>query len=128
MGGSNMAVTFEQIRKIAVALDSVVETTSYGTPAFKVNGKLFARLHQDRETIILRMNLDQREDMIAMDPETFFITDHYKNYEWVLVRMAQVSPSTMRKLLEISHQSRSIRKSKLGTRKNNASTNAMRKC
>ena len=123
-----MAVTFEQIRKIAVALDSVVETTSYGTPAFKVNGKLFARLHQDRETIILRMNLDQREDMIAMDPETFFITDHYKNYEWVLVRMAQVSPSTMRKLLEISHQSRSIRKSKLGTRKNNASTNAMRKC
>ena len=115
-----MAVTFEQILKMALALDNVVETTSYGTPAFKVDGKLFARLHQDRETFILRMNFDQREDMIAMDPDTFFITDHYKNYEWVLVRMSQVSPSAMRQLLEISHQSRSIRKSKLGTRKNSS--------
>jgi hypothetical protein len=113
MGVSNMAVTFEQIRKMALALDSVVETTSYGTPAFKVKGKLFARLHQDRETFILRMNFDQRDDMIAMDPDTFFITDHYKNYEWVLVRMERVSPSAMRQLLEIAQQSRSIQKGKL---------------
>jgi len=65
----------------------------------------------------------QREDMIALDPGTFFITDRYKNYEWVLVRMAQVTPSAMRRLLEISHESRSIRKSKLGTRKNNPRIN-----
>ena len=45
MGDSNMAVTFEQIHKMAWTLDSVVETTSYGTPAFKVNVKLFTRLH-----------------------------------------------------------------------------------
>ncbi|MBC7998956.1 MAG: hypothetical protein IAF58_13485, partial [Leptolyngbya sp.] len=77
---------------------------------------------QDREAFILRMNFDQPEDMIAMDPDIFFIIDHYKNYEWVLVRMAQISPSAMRELLEISHQSRSIRKSKLGTRKSNPHT------
>jgi hypothetical protein len=123
MDDLDMAVTFDQIRKVAMALDGVVETTSYGTPAFKVNGKLFARLHQDKQTLILAMNFDQREDMISMDPDTFFITDHYKDYEWVLVHLAQVSPTAMRKLLEISHQTKSIRKGKQSTSKKKSPVN-----
>jgi hypothetical protein len=115
-----MAVSFEKIRKSALALDGVVETSSYGTPAFKVNGKLFARLHQDGKTFIVHMNFDQREDLIAMDPDTFFITEHYKNYEWVLVNMATVSATAMTRLLANSHQARSVKKNKLTARKSRA--------
>ena len=40
-------MTFDDVRKIALALDHVEESTSYGTPAFKVRGKLVARLRED---------------------------------------------------------------------------------
>ncbi len=41
-----MAVKFEKVRQIALALDGVEEGSSYGTPGFKVKGVLFLRLHQ----------------------------------------------------------------------------------
>ena len=41
---SDSSVTFETVRKIARALENVEESTSYGTPAFKVRGALFVRL------------------------------------------------------------------------------------
>jgi hypothetical protein len=101
-----MSVSFEKIREMALALDNVEESTSYGTPAFKVKGKLFVRLHQDGESLVIRMGFDQREDFIALDPETFYITDHYKDHEWLLVRMAKVKATALRELLSIAHNLR----------------------
>jgi hypothetical protein len=37
-------VKFEAIRKYALTLAGVKEVRSYGTPGFKVSGKLFAQL------------------------------------------------------------------------------------
>ena len=42
-----MPVTFKDVRKLALVLQNVEEGTSYGTPAFKVDGKLIARLKED---------------------------------------------------------------------------------
>jgi hypothetical protein len=97
-----LSIDFEIARQMALSLDNVEESTSYGTPAFKVKGKLFARLHQDGESLVIRMDVDQREDFINIDPDTYFITDHYKDYPWLLIRMSRVKPDALRKLLTIS--------------------------
>jgi len=76
----DMAVKFEAVRRMALALDNVEEGTSYGTPAFKVGGVLFLRLHQDLDSLVVRMDLERREEMMAADPEVYYITDHYLNY------------------------------------------------
>ncbi len=94
-----MPVTFEAIRKMALVLDGVEEGTSYGTPAFKVGGVLFARLRDDIGALVLRMSIDDRQELIAADPETYFITDHYLEYPYVLVNIARVHPDAMRDLL-----------------------------
>ena len=46
-------VTFAKIKRLASALAEVEQSTSYGTPAFKVLGKLVARLEADEETLVL---------------------------------------------------------------------------
>ena len=92
-------MTFEAIRKMALALDGVEEAMSYGTPAFKVNGAMIARLRDDIGALVVRMSIEAREALIAEDPETYFITDHYLNYPYILVRLAQVHPDAMRDLL-----------------------------
>jgi hypothetical protein len=94
-----MPVTFETVRRMAMALDHVEEGTSYGTPGFKVRGGLFARLHQDGDAVVVRADFEQRAELLAADPETYYITDHYLNYKWVLVRLACVHPDALRDLL-----------------------------
>jgi hypothetical protein len=95
-----MAVTFEVVRKIALALDDVEEGTSYGTPAFKVTGALFARLRDDIDALVVRTSMEERQELIAAYPETYFITDHYLNYPWILVRLSKVHQDAMRDLLK----------------------------
>ena len=93
-------VTYETVRQLALALPGVEESTSYGTPACKVGGKLFARLHQDGESLVVKVEFDEREVLIEADPETFYITDHYLNYPWILVRLANVRQDQLSELLK----------------------------
>lgn len=94
-----VAVTFEMARRMALALEQVEEGKSYGTPGFKVGGVLFARLHQNLDALVVRTDFEQRAELMKADPETYFITDHYLNYEWVLVRLDRVHPDALRDLL-----------------------------
>jgi hypothetical protein len=94
-----MAVTFDAIRKMALALENVEETTSYGTPAFKVGGAMIARLRDDIGALVVRMSIEDRQELMAADPETYFITDHYLEYPYILVNLARVTPDAMRDLL-----------------------------
>jgi hypothetical protein len=41
-----------------------------------------------------------REILIQSDPHVFFITDHYRDYPWVLVRFSAVDPRALPDLLE----------------------------
>src|ERR1700733_14026844 len=94
-----MAVSFDTVRKIALALDGVEDGTSYGTAALKVRGALFLRLKEDGDSLVVRTDFDQREAMIAEDPGVYYITDHYLKYPWVLVRLSRVQPDAIRDLI-----------------------------
>jgi hypothetical protein len=97
--GRRQGVTFNTVREIAQTLADAEESTSYGTPALKVRGKLFARQHQDGESLVVGVDFDHREEMMNDAPDKFYVTDHYLNYPWVLVRMARVTPDELRDLL-----------------------------
>jgi hypothetical protein len=81
-------------------MPGVEESTSYGTPAMKVRGKLIARLKEDGATIVVPMPIAERDVRIAAEPEVFFVTDHYVPYPYVLVRLAKVTRTDLRELLQ----------------------------
>jgi len=91
-----MACDYDAVRRIALTLPGVEEGTSYGTPALKVKGKLVARLWEDGETLVLRVNLFERPYLLDAEPDLFFITDHYRDYPAVLLRLPAVSESRLR--------------------------------
>jgi len=100
-------VTYDTIRRIGLTLPNVEESTSYGTPALKVRGKLMLRLHDDGDKIVLRMPFDRRDELMAEDSETYFITDHYRDYPCVLVSLAKVRADALLDLLRIAHRAAS---------------------
>jgi hypothetical protein len=91
------------VRHLALALSGVVESTSYGTPAFRVRGKLLMRLREDGDTLALKeVDDDERDSLIASDPRIFSVTDHYLGYRIVLVRFALARPAALQVLFERS--------------------------
>jgi hypothetical protein len=97
-------INYDTVRQMALALPNVEDGMSYGTPALKVKGQLVVRLREDLDSIVLKMPFDRRKELIAGDPETYYITDHYREYEWVLVRLAKVHADALRDLLQIAYR------------------------
>jgi hypothetical protein len=94
------ATTFGDVRKIALALPGVEDGNSYGTSALKVGGKLIARVHQNMDCLVLRTDFMDREILMQSAPDAFFITDHYRDYPWILVRFAVVDQRALPDLIE----------------------------
>jgi hypothetical protein len=88
------------VRALCLSLPGTSEKPSYGTPGFRVLGKLFARLHQDGESLVVRADPAERELLIRGDPGVFFVTDHYLAHPWVQVRLAAVDAERLGAIVE----------------------------
>jgi hypothetical protein len=93
-------VTLATVRRLALAYPGVEEGLSYGTPGFRVRGKLLARLWEDGETLVVKCGDDERDFRMKANPATFFVTDHYRGYPTVLVRLARVRQTDLQAVLE----------------------------
>src|SRR4051812_22485254 len=95
-----LAVTFDDVRKIALAWPEVEDGTSYGTPALKVRKKLLARLKEDGDSLVMPgVPQDERQMLIERAPQLFYFTEHYRNYPMVLIRLAKAKPRDVEPLL-----------------------------
>ena len=93
-------VTWVVARQLALALPGTVEGTSYGTPAFRIAGRYFFRLREDRDSLAVRIDFDTRDALLQANPRAFFITDHYKGYPAMCVRLSTVRRPELKALLE----------------------------
>ena len=105
-----MGVRMATVRKLALALPGVEEGTSYGTTAFRVRKKLLARLREDESTLVVSTTWEERAELCESKPDVFFYTDHYANYEYVLVRLPAVSKPLLAQVLEAGWRRHASRK------------------
>jgi hypothetical protein len=99
-------LSFAMVKKIGLALPGVEEGAAYGSPALKVRGDLLACIAVNKSaepnSLALRCSFEERDALIAEDPTTYYVTDHYLNYPCVLVRMSRVNEDAVRDLLRMS--------------------------
>ena len=100
---SKKKISFDTVREMGLAMPGAEEGTTYGSPALKVGGKMFACIpsHSSAEpdSLAIRIDFDQRDELIAADPGTYYLTHHYVNYPVVLVRLSRVHADALRDLL-----------------------------
>ena len=95
---------YETVREIALALPNVEDSLSYGAPALKVNGKeMFVRWREEMDAIVLKTTFEEREELLETDPDVYFITDHYLNYEYVLVKLRKISRKSLADMIRRSY-------------------------
>jgi hypothetical protein len=104
-------MTWEDVLALAQRFPGVEESTSYGTPAIKVRGKLMARMRTDPDALVLRVaDLGEREALLQGEPGAFFTTPHYDGYPMVLVRLDAVDPAQLAELVEDAWRLRAPRR------------------
>src|SRR2546427_7668757 len=96
-------ITFDTVRKIALGLAGVEESTTYRSPSLKVRGKLLACIpvHRSAEpdSLAVRIDFHEREALIEADPDTYYVTNHYVDYPVVLVRLSHIKVDELENLL-----------------------------
>ncbi len=93
-------VTEDDVRRIARSLPGTTERSSYGTPGFRVKDKLFARIREEGDVLVVWCHDEgEKEALIASEPEKFFTTPHYDGHPSVLVRFSAVDPEELTELL-----------------------------
>jgi hypothetical protein len=101
-------INFDAVRDIGLALPGVEESTAYGVPALKVNGKLLACVPANRSaepaSLVVRVDFDDRAELLAASPDVYYVTDHYVGYSAVLVRLSRVDPDVLRDLLGMAYK------------------------
>ena len=102
------SVNFDTVRDIGLALPGVEESTTYGSPALKVHGKLLACVasHRSAEpgSVVVRLDLEDRAELLAADPKVYYVTPHYVAHNAVLVRLAKINRNVLRDLLGMAYK------------------------
>ena len=93
-------ISWDELCAMALRLPGVEQGMSYGTPSLHVRKKFLARLKEDGQTIAIRVDFLDRDVLLQLDPVAFYLTDHYRNYPAMLVRLGQVRPQLLAELLE----------------------------
>jgi hypothetical protein len=101
-------LSFETVRQIGLELPGVRESTAYGMPALKIDGKLLAAIPANRsvepDSLVVRMSFEDREELLAADPKVYYLTEHYVGYDAVLVRLSCATSEVLKDLLRTARK------------------------
>ena len=55
-------------------------------------------------SLVVRVDFDDRAELLAAAPDVYYVTDHYVGYSAVLVRLSRVNPDVLRDLLRMAYK------------------------
>lgn len=89
-------------RALALALPETTEADHLGAPSFRVAGNIFAQLSADGATGLVKLPLPQQAARVAAEPQRFWLPQHWSQFGWTHVRLADLAEPDMRHLLAAS--------------------------
>ncbi len=95
-------LSWQAAHELALSLPEAEERDHFGSPSFRVSGKIFAQLSAaDKEEPRAPVKLSSADQaaLIMTDPDTFSSALQWGQYCWTYVQLAAVDESMLRGLL-----------------------------
>ena len=95
---------FSRVERLGCGMPDVEVGKSYGAPALKVRGRMFACVptHRSAEpgSLAVRMSLVERDLRVRSRPDVYYVKSHYEPHPVVLARLMRLSDEELSELLE----------------------------
>ncbi|OJU12668.1 MAG: hypothetical protein BGN85_02005 [Alphaproteobacteria bacterium 64-11] len=95
-----MPLTRAEARKIMLSIPGTDERPWFNEPSVFIHDRFLSKLHKKEEAVTLQVgSMEMRGMMLEAEPKLFYITDHYRSFPFVLVRLAALDRKTLKELL-----------------------------
>ena len=95
-----MPVSRKEGWKIALAFPGTEEVLWFNKPAVFLHGQFLTKVHDKEEAMTFRVSsMEMRDMMLQAEPKLFYITDHYRNFPFVLARLSALTPTLLKELI-----------------------------
>jgi hypothetical protein len=89
------------VRRIALGLPGAYEQASYdGRPSWRTKPRMFTWIRDDPEALVVWVeSVQDKQGLIASEPDKFFTTSHYDGQAIVLVRLDAIDAEEATELI-----------------------------
>jgi len=86
--------------KIALSIPGTEEVLWFRKPAVFLHGQFLTKVHDKEDAMTLRVSsMEMRDMMLEAEPRLFYITDHYRNFPFILARLTALTPKLLKEIL-----------------------------
>lgn len=100
MAGCKSVMRYDDVERMVLGWPGVELSQSYGRPSLKVKGKFFTWVKEDGDSLAIGgIDFDERDMLMETQGDVFYITDHYRNSRYVLMRLSKADPRLVEAVL-----------------------------
>jgi hypothetical protein len=95
-------ISWQAARKLALSLPGAEERDHFGSPSFRVQGKIFAQLSAQGKTerrAVVKLSPADQAALMALDPEAFSSIPHWGKHGWTYARLDSVAAALFKDAL-----------------------------
>ena len=89
-----------EARKVMLSIPGTDERLWFNQPSVFIHDRFLAKTHHKENAVTLQVgSMEMRDMMLEAEPELFYITDHYRKFPFVLVRLSALTPKLLKEIL-----------------------------
>ena len=95
-----MPLSRTEAHKLMLAIPGTDERLWFNEPSVFIHDRFLSKLHKKEEAVTLQVgSMEMRDMMLEAEPRLFYITDHYRKFPFVLIRLKALSAKTLKEIL-----------------------------
>jgi hypothetical protein len=96
-----MPLKRDEARNVALALPGAEERPWFNRPCVFIHDRFLTRVHDKEDAAVLQVgSMEMRAMMLEAEPGLFYVTDHYRNFPFVLARLKALTKASFKAMLE----------------------------
>jgi hypothetical protein len=89
-----------EARKLMLAIPGTDERLWFNQPSVFIHDRFLAKTHHKEDAVTLQVgSMEMRDMMLEAEPELFYITDHYRKFPFVLIRLSALTKTMLKEIL-----------------------------
>jgi hypothetical protein len=83
-----------------LAIPGTDERPWFNRPSVFIHDRFLSKVHEKEEAAVLQVgSMEMRDMMLEAEPKLFYITDHYRKFPFVLIRLSALTPKVLKEIL-----------------------------